>query len=363
MSRPKIALVGYRLNKGGAERVMANLSNYFHANGIEVHNIIVLDDVEYPHSGEVFNLGKLKNKHNGIFNKIKRLVVLKKYLNKHDFDFIIDFRFRIKPIQELLISKCVYNTETIFTVHSSKIDSYMPNLSPLTRLMYGYAFQNVAITKTMQQLIQNKHHLDNVSTIYNSIDIDDIVIKSQDTIELDFEYIIGVGQYDTNVKQFDKLIEAYAKSKLPKQGIALVILGEGKLKENLKSIAKSFNVESLVHFLGFKNNPFKYIKNAKFFVLSSELEGLPMVLLESLACKTPVVSFNCPTGPEEVISHGENGLLIEHQNIEALTEGINTMMYDSKLYDTCKMNTFITAQKFSIETIGKQWLDLMKYKN
>ena len=363
MSQPKIALVGYRLNKGGAERVMANLSNFFHANNIEVHNIIILDDIKYPHSGEVFNLGKLKNKHNGIFNKIKRLVVLKKYLNKHDFDFIIDFRFRIKPIQELLISKCVYNTETIFTVHSSKIDSYMPNLSPLTRLMYGYAFQNVAITKTMQQLIQNKHHLDNVSTIYNSIDIDDIVIKSQDTIELDFEYIIGVGQYDTNVKQFDKLIEAYAKSKLPKQGIALVILGEGKLKENLKSIAKSFNVESLVHFLGFKNNPFKYIKNAKFFVLSSELEGLPMVLLESLACKTPVVSFNCPTGPEEVISPGENGLLIEHQNIKALTEGINTMMYDSKLYDTCKMNTFITAQKFSIETIGKQWLDLMKYKN
>ena len=239
----------------------------------------------------------------------------------------------------------------------------MPNFSPLTRLIYGKAFKNLAITKTMQLLIEDKHHLENVSTIYNSIDIDDIVSRSQDTIELDFEYIIGVGQYDTNVKQFDKLIKAYAKSKLPKQGIALVILGEGKLKEYLKSIAKSFNVESLVHFLGFKKNPFKYIKNAKFFVLSSEFEGLPMVLLEALACNIPVVSFNCPTGPEEVINHGENGLLIEHQNIKALTEGINAMMFDAKLYDTCKMNAFKTAQKFSIETIGKQWLELMNYKN
>ena len=363
MSQPKIALVGYRLNKGGAERVMANLSNFFHANDFEVHNIIVLDDIKYPYSGFVFNLGKLKNKHNGIFNKIKRLAAIKKYLNKHDFDFIIDFRFRIKPIQELLISKFVYNTKTIFTVHSSKIDSYMPNFTPLTRLMYGNVLQNVAITKTMQRLIENKHHLKNVSTIYNSINIDDIVTKSQNTIELDFEYIIGVGQYDTNVKQFDKLIEAYAKSKLPEQKIALVILGEGKLKENLMSIAKSFSVENLVHLLGFKNNPFKYIKNAKFFVLSSELEGLPMALLESLACSTPVVAFNCPTGPEEVIINKENGLLIENQNIEALTQGINTMMFDTKLYETCKANAFKTAQKFSVETIGKQWLNLMNFKN
>jgi len=362
MSQPKIALVGYRLNRGGAERVMANLSNFFHANNFEVHNIIVLDDVEYPHSGVVFNLGKLKNKQNGVFNKIKRLMAIKKYLGKHDFDFIIDFRFRIKPIQELLISRWVYNTDTIFTIHSSKIDSYMPNFSPLTRLMYGKAFQNVAITKTMQQLIKGKHHLKNVSTIYNSIDIDNIVAKSQEEVELEFEYIIGVGQYDTNVKQFDKLIEAYSKSKLPKQGIALVILGEGKLKEYLQSVAKSFNIEDLVCFLGFKNNPFKYIKHAKFFVLSSELEGLPMVILESLACNTPVVSFNCPTGPEEVIVHGENGLLIEHQNIEALTEGINTMMFDYELFMHCKTNAYKTAQKFSLETIGKQWLNLMNSK-
>jgi len=363
MSQPKIALVGYRLNRGGAERVMANLSNYFHDNGFEVHNIIVLDDIRYPHSGTVFNLGKLKNKSNGVFNKIKRLVALKKYLNKYGFDFIIDFRFRIKPIQELLISKFVYNTNTIYTVHSSKIDSYMPNFSPLTRLMYGNAFQNVAITETMQRLIENKHDLKNVSTIYNSINIEDIVSKSEETIELDFEYIIGVGQYDTNVKQFDKLIEAYAKSKLPKQRIALVILGEGKLKKHLISVAKNFNVKSFVHFLGFKSNPFKYIKNAKFFVLSSELEGLPMVLLEALACSTPVVAFNCPTGPEEVIINEENGLLIENQNIDALAQGINAMMFDAKLYEICKANALKAAKRFSVETIGKQWLDLMNFKN
>ena len=88
-----------------------------------------------------------------------------------------------------------------------------------------------------------------------------------------------------------------------------------------------------------------------------------MALLESLACSTPVVAFNCPTGPEEVIINKENGLLIENQNIEALTQGINTMMFDTKLYETCKANAFKTAQKFSVETIGKQWLNLMNFKN
>ena len=121
----KIALVGYRLGIGGAEKVMANLSFFFEKNGIEVHNIIVLDVVSYPFSGKLVNLGLLKNKRNGLFNKLYRLVFLKKYLNENKFDYIIDFRFRNKPLQELLIAKFLYKSKTIFTVHSYLIDNQL----------------------------------------------------------------------------------------------------------------------------------------------------------------------------------------------------------------------------------------------
>ena len=359
----KIALIGYRLGIGGAEKVMANLSIFFEKQGIEVHNIIVLDVVSYAFSGKLVNLGTLKNKSNGVFNKLHRLLFLKKYLDENNFDFIIDFRFRNKPIQELLISKFLYKAKTIFTVHSYLIDHYMPNWSFLTRFMYQDCYKMVTITSKSKELIEFKHHLNNVQTIYNPINIEEIHSKSIATIDVNFDYIIGIGQMETNIKQFDKLIEAYSNSRLPNQNIHLVLLGDGEQISILKTLAKQNNIEEKVHFLGFQENPYKYLKNAKFFVLSSLNEGLPNVILEALACETPVVSFDCLSGPSEMISDKQNGLLVENQNVQKLTEAINLFVDDDKLYTFCKENAFQSISHFSIENIGKQWLDLMKINN
>jgi len=359
----KIALIGYRLGIGGAEKVMANLSVFFEKQGIEVHNIIVLDVVSYTFSGKLVNLGTMKNKSNGVFNKLNRLFFLKNYLNENNFDFIIDFRFRNKSIQELLISKLLYKSKTIFTVHSYLIDHYMPNWSFLTRFMYQDCYKIVTITNKSKELIEFKHHLKNVQTIYNPIDIDEIHSKYSEIIALNFDYIIGIGQMETNIKQFDKLIEAYSNSILPNQNIHLVLLGVGERISILKALAKQKNIEGKVHFLGYQNNPYKYLKKAKFFVLSSLNEGMPNVILEAFACETPVVSFDCLSGPSEMILDKQNGLLVENQNVQKLTEAMNLFIEDEKLYTICKENALQSVRSFSIENIGKQWLDLMQINN
>lgn len=359
----KIALVGYRLGFGGAERVLSNLSVFFEKKGIEVHNIIVLDEVVYNFSGKLVNIGLMKNKRNGMYNKLKRLLFLKKYLDENKFDFIIDFRFRNKPVQELLIARWLYKSKTIFTVHSYLIDHYMPNWSFLTRLMYQNCYKMVTITKKSQKLIEFKHRLNNVQTIYNPIYIKEIQSKSVKTIDVNFEYIIGIGQMETKVKQFDKLIEAYSNSILPNRNIHLILLGAGDLMSVLKTLVKQHDLEEKVHFLGFQDNPFKYLKNAKFFVLSSLNEGLPNVILEALACGTPVVSFDCLSGPGEMIIDKQNGLLVEDQNVQKLTEAMNLFITDDNLYTFCKENAFKSVSDFSIENVGKQWLDLMQINN
>lgn len=355
----KIALIGYRLSGGGSDKVMANLSVFFAKNNIDVHIIIVLDEVSYPYSGKLVNLGLLKNKTNGIFNKIKRLVSLRKYLNENDFDFIIDFRFRTKVIQELILARFIYNTKTIFTVHSFLIDHYMPNNSWLTRLMYNHCYANVAIADQMKELIVKKHQLKNVTTISNPVYLDEINEKCDESIAVDFEYIIAVGQYENNIKQFDKLILSYADSVLKDKQIHLVIVGEGD-REKLKKVVKECGITDFVHFFGYQNNPFKYLKNARFLVLSSKNEGLSNVLLESLSCGTPVISFDCPCGPREIISNLKNGILVEDQNIEKLTEAMNTLAEDENIYQYCKQNAKESVSRFLLDTIGKQWLDLMK---
>ncbi|WP_166967632.1 glycosyltransferase [Yeosuana marina] len=361
MRNKKIALVGFRLSTGGSEKVIANLSNFFHKKGIEVHIIIFHDEVGYEHSGTVFNLGKLKSEANTIFNKLKRFYYLNKYIKKHQFDFIIDFRFRINLIQELLISKCIYKGKTIYTVHSSKIDVYMPKQVFLTKLIYGKCYKIIAINDRMKNLIEERHQLNNVIKICNPLDVERIKTMKLEEIDLDFEFVLGAGQFSTNEKQFDKLIYAYSKSILPKKRIALVVLGEGVKKGELINKAQSYGVGPLVHFLGFKENPYKYFSKAKFFIMSSLYEGLPMVLIESLSCGTPVVAFDCPTGPKEVIQHKINGLLIEDQNIDELVKGINIMVTDQELYHICKVNSERSVEKFSLKVIGKQWLELMNY--
>ena len=108
MTVKRIALVGFRLGGGGSGRVIANLSKFLSKSGLEVHIIIFHDELGYDYSGTLFNLGAYKSSANSIFNKIKRLFKLKKYVERHQFDFIIDFRFRKRILQELINLKQKY---------------------------------------------------------------------------------------------------------------------------------------------------------------------------------------------------------------------------------------------------------------
>ncbi|MGH2666368.1 glycosyltransferase [Flavobacterium sp.] len=356
----KICLVSECLSTGGAERVAALLSNFFDGKGIEVHHVIVLDSVVYDYSGELLNLGKLKNKSNSVFNKWNRFFVFKNYIQQHHFDYIIDFRVKNNFYQEWIISKWVYNVPKIYTVRSYILKFYFPKNKWLAQSIHSKAFGIITNTETIKEHVQETYNFQKVTTIYNPIDIDFVQQRSAEHLEVDFEYIICAGRMNDNVKQFDKLIEAYAKSILPFNKIKLIILGDGKQRKSLEDFALSFNLTEMILFKGHVKNPFKYYKRASFFVLSSQFEGMPNVILESLASGTPVVSFDCLSGPKEMICNKENGILVENQNVEKLTEAMNLFIEDEKLYSHCKQNALQSVQKFSLENIGNQWLDYLK---
>ncbi|RZJ76215.1 MAG: glycosyltransferase [Flavobacterium sp.] len=357
----KLCLVGDMLSGGGAERVHAILSEFFVSKGLEVHNVIVTDRITYSYSGSLLNLGLLKNSSNGFLNKLKRFRVLSRYISSEKFDFIIDFRMRRKPLQDLLIAKIIYTAPAIYTVHSSRLEWYLPRNKWLTNAIYGKAFGLVAITEKTKQRIQKEYGLKNVSTIYNPVDT--AQIGKQAALEFnapDYKYILAAGGMSHDGKQFDKLMDAYAQSVLPGSGVKLIILGDGEKRNKLEEYAGILGLDDMIVFAGFQDNPYVYMRHSLFFVMSSKFEGLPMVLIESLACGTPVISFDCPTGPSEIIEDRVNGLLIEDQNFDKLTDGMNVLYQDIGLFEKCKSNAVTSIQKFTVENIGRQWLDYLK---
>lgn len=356
----KIALLGHRLNYGGAEKVMATLSNYFVKQNIDVHVIVVLNELGYSYSGTLLNLGEYKSESSGFLNKLMRLRLLAKYLKKENFDYVIDFRNRSKYKQEWFLSKFVFpKNKTIYTVHSSKLDSFFsPNIK-FAQKMYASNCEIVAICDQMKTDIEHKYDLKNVTRIYNPIDFDFIEGKSKESFNFPHQYIFAAGHFDSGLKQFDILISMYAKSVLPQKNIHLVLAGKGELRTELENIAKKFELADKVHFVGFQENPYKWMHNAKFYVLSSLYEGLPMVLVEALACETPLVAFDCPYGPNEIVVNNSNGILVENQNQELFVAALNKMILEEEFYNKCKQNAKASANKFHVDCIANQWFKLM----
>lgn len=354
----KIALVGDCLAGGGAEKVHAILSVFFERQGILVHNIIFIDEISYLYSGKLLNLGLLKS--NTIYDKLKRIYVLRTFFKQHEFDCIIDFRYRVNFINEFLISRYAYNSRAIYTVHSGITSFYIPKNKNLARLIYsGHEF--VAVSIGIEKVIKEQYNIP-VTTIHNPFEIAKINELSTAFVPDESNYILAVGRMNDKVKQFDKLIEAYQHSGLPQKNIKLIIIGSGQYLEELKDLVNQKQLTNDVIFKGYQQNPHAYQKKGLFTVVSSSNEGFPNVIIESMLVGTPVVSFDCFSGPNEIIIDGYNGLLVENQNIIKLTQAMNQMVNDVELYEYCKSNAAKSVDRFSSYTIGSQWTDFLRNK-
>ena len=348
--KTKIVLVGYRLANGGLERVLSTVSELLHYSNCEVHVIVLENEVEYPFHGTLINLGN--------YSKFQKYFKLRSYLKRNQFDYVIDFRHRINPLMELLFIHYMYaGFKFIYTIHSSKLDVYLTAKNWVAQQILNKAYKIVAVSNALNEKIKTKYYFEKGVVIPNSIAAKTIEIEY--AAELFFKYCIAVGRL-VKLKQFDKLIDTYCTSDLPKRGIHLVILGKGEEKERLEKQIDGLQMSKFIHLLGFKNNVFSYVTNAKFLVLTSKYEGFSMVILEALFAGTPVVSFDCETGPGELVQNEHNGLLVKNQDFKALQDAIERMVDDSQLYYLCKENAKTSVSSFSNEKISKKWLDLVK---
>lgn len=349
MEKNKIALVTYSLSSGGLERVVANSTFMFEEMGYEVHLYVLESKNDYPFKGKLhqYTIDQL-----GFFSKIKAYLNIKKSIKQNNFTLVIDHRYRLNWITEIIWQKLIYRKQKVFNyIHSSNISNYLFNSEKLNRFLFKNRL-SICVSLGIENKVKKQFPFLHTQTIYNFVDFNDIE-KDETQSE---KYILSIARMDQeNVKQVDVLLECYAKSILPDRKIRLVILGNGVRLKEMEILANKLNISDFVDFKGFQPNPESYIKNALFTVLTSKYEGLPTVLVESLLMETPVISFDCETGPNEIIIDRLNGLLIENQNKEKIIAGMNELVFNEELYNFLKQNSLTSVNKFRMDSIKEQW--------
>lgn len=167
--------------------------------------------------------------------------------------------------------------------------------------------------------------------------------------------VISAGRI-TPQKGFDLLIDAWhGISDELRNEWKLLIIGDGEDKILLEKKIAEGGLADSVCLIGATKEIFKYFQEASVYCLSSRFEGLPMVLLEALAFRVPIVAFDCDTGPEELIEEGKNGLLVEAGNVRKLSESLARLMKDDALRQQMRLHQSDKLKPLNLTSIISQW--------
>jgi len=355
VSMKKVAIVVTNLASSGAEKIALTQAKLFKEHGHEVVLFLVdnvkeyeTEDCEFPI--ETLTSGKNTYKVLGkVGDRIYAEILQKKMQEYGGFDIIISNLPRADRVVKLLNHPNKYYV--IHTSYKTELEKFANRRGQKKSRLYQYLYANEKIITVANAIIDDFDNLKipyrQALTIYNPFSFEYIREKGKEKIDLDFEYIISPTAFRKE-KRYDIMLDAF---KMLEHNIKLVILANRDSR--LEAMIKERSLEDRVVILGFQQNPYKYIKNARLLVLSSEREGLPTVVIESLILGTPVVATNCPTGPSEILTGDLEKWLVPMEDPKALAEKI-----DEALESEIKIDEKI-LDKFNKKTIYKQFKALL----
>ena len=357
----KICLVSISLAKGGAERSVAMLSQMLSSLGHQVHIVVLNNEIDFKYSGTLFNLGALKPKDDHFPARLTRFKKLRGYLTTQAFDVVIDHRPKNEYFRELFYKKYIYrDLSTIYVVHSSNKQEYFTKMVSKMTAIYNTQLATVTVSTHIELHVAKTSGVLNCSTIHNAYNpawkqeasIDDLPATN---------YILSYGRLHDGIKDFSFLIHSFNASGVWKDGVSLVIMGDGPDKKMLQDLAASMPCNKHIVFLPFTKAPFGIIQNARCVTLTSFYEGFPMVLVESLSVGVPVISLDIISGPSEIIQHNYNGLLVKERDPEKFADALGVICRDEVLYLKLKAQTQGSVQQFSMQEISAKWDKLLQH--
>ncbi|MGH8523297.1 MAG: glycosyltransferase family 4 protein, partial [Gammaproteobacteria bacterium] len=175
----------------------------------------------------------------------------------------------------------------------------------------------------------------------------------------DRRILLAVGRLDKQ-KGFDWLLEAFSALARKYYDWNLAILGEGQERRALETQVQAARLDGRVFLPGRARNVGEWYERADLYVMSSRFEGFPLTLAEAMAHGLPAVSFDCDTGPRDIIRPEVDGLLVPPGNVEALTAALDRLMGDAALRVQFAVRALEARERFSIERIAGMWKELFE---
>lgn len=347
----KIVLVTPRIDLGGGQRYIIELANYWVKEGYDISIITLRDtDAFYTISKKVTIIklgysdsGKLKK----IFYGFKTLLKLRKNIKQIQPDFVLS----ILSSTNILTLFSTYFLETKVFIEDvmspfrkrKKIEKYF------RKFLYKKASGVIALTSTAKKFIEKETGVKNVKIIPNPIS--NILIAEKKQKE---KIILNVGRLVSEKGQ-KYFLEVCAKLNDPDW--KFIILGDGPLREVLKKQAIKLKIENQVLMPGAVKNIEEWLAKASIFAFPSISESFPIALLEAMSAGLPCVSFDCQTGPKDIINDGVNGVLVPVGDIKLFTLRINELMNDPVLRNRYSAEAKKVKDKYSIEKISNEILE------
>ena len=371
--KKKLAILIVSLSFGGAERVVSillkELKDHF-----KVTLVLLEKRIQYPipEGQEIHVLGK-KDIYSSNVKKMYRLYSYSKAYAKLckelQIDYSLSFMYRPNYVNGISASfgnpAKIIAFERSFPSESYDSNSMMGMISKkLISITYNKA--DLVVTNSKRTVIDLKDNFNissKITTIYNPIPIDKYLGKANGKVKeneyFTFVNIANLFEY----KNQDLIIKAFAK--LEGASLRLVIVGEGENRENLTQLIKELKQENRIELVGHQTNTEDYLREADCFVLSSNREGFPNVLLEALTFSLPIISTDCLSGPRELLAPdspiekqildemeiAEYGILVPVNHTALMYKAMDTIYNNQKMRIDFKEKALKRARMFDTDII------------
>lgn len=355
----KILFFLSNLSGGGAQRTMVNLLRGLDRNKFKPSLALLNYDANdayanlMPPDIEVININS-----RGRFAawKIKKLIesmepdILFSTLPQVNFAVWLGNKLSNKPgklvLRETNYREIGFNTTSI--------------LQMLYKKMYRDADKVIALSEGVKNHMFNTYKLEEstITRIYNPVDVKKIKELSEDKCDVDYTKkfkLVACGRL-AKQKNYPLLINALGI--LKEKGYSefeLFIMGTGPDEKAIEEMIISKGLNENIKLIGFQNNPYAYMEKADLFILSSLWEGFGHVIVEAMACGTPVVSTDCPHGPSEILENGKYGWLVPNDDLDKLTSTLSKLMSNPNEIMQMANKVRVRAKEFDVQYITREY--------